>query len=97
MNHHRCTRCKRESYPRHKYRGGVFCEDCMIEIGAKVRRRGFFGRIWDSVTDVACSLFGAERSKAAEARAVERQVRARYRHIQKVARSIPRDPQAETA
>ncbi len=55
MAHHRCTRCKQESYPRHKYAGGLFCEDCLKELGRGRRRwySGFtsiFSRIWEFIT-----------------------------------------------
>lgn len=46
MNHHRCTRCKQESYPRHKYASGLFCESCLRELGVHGFRRFSF---WKSV------------------------------------------------
>ncbi len=46
MNHHRCTRCKQESYPRHKYYGGVFCDSCIqIARGFSPGKGGFFSRL----------------------------------------------------
>ena len=66
MVRHRCTRCKEDvgQYGiRHKYAGGLFCEDCLRELGRSPRRGflsgvfGFFRDIWDFVTDIARSPF----------------------------------------
>lgn len=63
MAHHRCTRCKEEVGIRHKFAQGLFCEDCLRELGLGPRRGvlsgvfGFFRDIWDFVTDIARSPF----------------------------------------
>ena len=49
MAHHRCTRCKEESNPRHKYYGGVYCNSCIREI--KGYRRGLGGFFSDLFSD----------------------------------------------
>ena len=81
MAHHRCTRCKQESYPRHKYHGGVYCDSCLSWIRGFRPHHGagwlgsVFSRvwdIWDRITDFASSIFRhktIKRVRIAEERA----------------------------
>ncbi len=61
MNHHRCSRCKEESYPRHKHRsGGLLCEPCLRDIG--MGRTGFslgrmLGDLWGMLVDTFNNAF----------------------------------------
>ena len=70
MAHHRCTRCKQESYPRYKYKrsgvAGVYCDSCIswvrgfrphIDAGWLGSMRSIWGSIWDRITDFASSVF----------------------------------------
>ena len=95
MAHHRCTRCKQESYPRHKYQGGVYCDDCMRWIkGYRYTGRGrsWIGSIWDRVTDFFGGIFHPESPKHLD-RDKERASHARLKAMEAKARNIPYDPQ----
>ena len=95
MAHHRCTGCKEESYPRHKWKGGVYCDSC-IELLRGHRRhfgfRGWLSGIWDRVVEfVDRQILRREPPKLTEA-AKERQVITRMKQIERKARSIPPNP-----
>ena len=58
MAHHRCTRCKQESERRHKFAGGLFCEDCLRELGrASSGRLGFWEGLWGWFKTLVVSPF----------------------------------------
>ena len=96
MTHHRCTRCKQESYPRHKYYGGVYCDDCihLVQHGAYSgqKSRGWLGSLWDKVVDFATSIFRPRPLKQL-VKAQERASYARLKALEFKARSIPPNPQ----
>ena len=95
MAHHRCTRCKQESYPRHKYLGGVYCDSCIhwIRGGGHGHRRSWLGSIWGRFADLFDSVFRPESPKRIE-RARERVYYARLKATQAKARDIPYNPEA---
>ena len=95
MAHHRCTRCKQESYPRHKYQGGVYCDGCIREIrGGVAPSRGlsWFGLLWGRILDFAHSVSGSAETLKHIERAKERASLARFKVMQAGARSIPANP-----
>lgn len=98
MVHHRCTGCKRESYPRHKYGGGVFCDDCMSSIAshsyikAPSRRRSWLGSLWDKIVDHARSFFRPLAPKPESS--IESASYARLKSMEARARRIPSNPEA---
>lgn len=98
MAHHRCTGCKRESYPRHKWKGGVYCDDCIRIIrGSGYQPRGFsfFSSIWGKIADLWDSVFRPGKlSLKRIKRANEREVHTRLKAMEVRARNIPYDPQA---
>ena len=93
MAHHRCTRCKQESSPRHKWMGGVFCDSCIREIrGYRPHSgRSWLGSLWDRIVDFTALIFRpslpTHQSKA-EAGAV----RVQFKTMEARARSIPPNP-----
>lgn len=79
MAHHRCSRCKEESYPRHKHRsGGLLCESCLRDIG--IRRIGFslgrvLGNFWGMLVDTFNSAFRTTHTgRGTDRREIVRQV-----------------------
>ena len=93
MAHHRCTRCKQESYPRYKYEGGVYCDDCINDIRCGFgRRRSWLGSIWDRIVELADIVFKRKSPKHTQ-RAEERAIRSKYKAMEAKARSIPSNPQ----
>lgn len=95
MAHHRCTACKQESYPRHKWYGGVYCDDCIRAIRGKYYgvKRGFFGRIWDSITDFVTRLFKPSEDWKKDRQREQRQVITRMKAMESKARRVSLDPQ----
>jgi len=95
MAHHRCTRCKEESYPRHKYCGGVYCDRCIQWIRGyrPSYRRGWLGSWWERIVDFTTSIFRPESPKHIE-RARERGFNTRLKAMETRARSIPGNPQS---
>jgi len=99
MAHHRCTRCKQESYPRHKYQGGVYCDGCI-----RIVRGGFgsfpgftwLGSIWGKVTGFFGSIFYPGSSPKRLERDRERASYARLKAMEARARDIPLDLQGGT-
>lgn len=98
MVHHRCTRCKEESYPRHKHRGGVYCDSC-IEIVRGGRGhsffRSFFGSIWDRMVALVETVFRYQSPK----RVQKERERASMSHLKAMEhkfRNVPPDPQGGT-
>ena len=96
MAHKRCTGCKEEVGRfgiRHKYAGGVFCEQCMRAMGIRRGRvRGFWGRIWDWATDLASSIFHPEAPERLERKRREAKIQAHYQAMKVRALSIPPNP-----
>lgn len=90
---HRCTRCKRESYPRHKYMNSVLCDDCLswVSGGRGSRGRSWFGSLWERIVDIAQRIFHRESPRQQE-RLRERASYARLKVMQSRARSIPMNP-----
>lgn len=93
--HHRCTRCKEESYPRHKRNGGVFCEHCIRDLsyrGPRFSLRGLWGRFTGFIAYVYRRFTGKQtprsiqrqKDKADYTRLKDMEVRAR--------RTIPHNP-----
>lgn len=94
MNHHRCTGCKQESYPRHKWHGGVFCDSCIRMVrGFGTQRRGFFGRIWDWVTDLSQRLFQPKETWQEDRQRQDRRVIAHMKSMESKARRVSFNPQ----
>ena len=95
MAHHRCTRCKRESYPRHKYAQGLFCEPCLRELRYEiVPRRGFwsiFHDFWNEIVRVANSIFNRKTKRVEFKLATSRNI-TKFKAVQAKARVIPVDP-----
>ena len=100
MAHHRCTRCKQESYPRHKYHGGVYCDSCLSWIrGFRPHHGpGWLGSIWrsmwDLITDLASSIFTHKTIKRVHI-ADEKASYSRLKGAMTMrARSMPSNPEA---
>lgn len=92
MAHHRCTRCKEESYPRHKWQGGVYCDDCIRRIrGSIPGRRGWLGSLWGKLVDLVERVFQPESPRVIS-RQRERAEHARFKARQMMALSIPPNP-----
>ena len=97
MAHHRCTRCKQESYPRHKYQGGVYCDECIRIVrgsGYRVRVQSWLGYVWGKVTGFFGRVLhpGTRRIDMD----IERASHARLKAMEARARDIPSDPQGGT-
>lgn len=95
MTHHRCTRCKQESFPRHKWKGGVYCDDCIQAIKGGGRHSGVFGWVrglWEKLTVWIDKIFRPQTPKALE-RVNQRQILSRMKQMEHKARSIPTNPQ----
>ena len=96
MAHKRCTGCKEEVGRfgiRHKYAGGVFCEQCMRAMGiGRGRVRGFFGRLWGRIVDFTSSIFRPESLKRLERKRREAKIQAHYQAMKVRALSIPPNP-----
>ena len=98
MAHHRCSRCKQESYPRHKWKGGVYCDGCMwwIKGGRYTRERigrSWWGSLWDRLVEITKRVFRHESPGSTKKVAVEAQ-NTRFKAVEAKARSIPHNPQA---
>ena len=97
MVHKRCTGCKEEVGRfgiRHKYAGGVFCEQCMRTMGLRHGRiRGFWGRLWDRIVDYTHSIFRPEAPERLERKRREAKIQAHYQAMKVRALSIPPNPQ----
>lgn len=95
MAHKRCTGCKEEVGRfgiRHKYAGGVFCEQCMRSMGIRRgRTRGFFGTLWDKIVDFTSSIFRPEAPARLERKRREAKIQAHYQAMKFRALSIPPD------
>ncbi len=90
MNHHRCSRCKEESYPRHKYRSGVYCDHCITiaRFGQPKRRGGLFS-LWDKFRDWVTHIFTAPTSARIN-KSRDRAVYAQQKTMEARARKIPK-------
>lgn len=98
MAHHRCTRCKRESYPRHKHMGGVYCDDCIRWIRGNVGvggRRGWFGSLWDRLMEFIATPFRGPQTEEDNRRAIDRVAHTRLKSMEAKARSIPMNPASQ--
>ena len=96
MAHHRCTRCKQESYPRHKWMGGVYCDSCIRQIRDGIhisnRSRGRLGSLWDKIVAFTRSILHPKLLKRVE-RTVEQASLARLKSMEvKARRGIPINP-----
>lgn len=97
----RCTGCKQdvgEYGIRHKYAGGVFCEDCMRSLG--IHRggiQGFWGRAWNWIADLATSIFRPETPSRIEKRRREEKIQVHAQVMKARALRIPTDPQSVSA
>ena len=93
MSHHRCTRCKQESYPRHKYYGGVFCDRCISWIrGRGVGHRvNIFSRFWNFLVDIVQKVIGIKKTPKQIERQRERQIHTRMKVMEAKAREMPRN------
>lgn len=94
MAHHRCTGCKQESYPRHKYHGGVYCDTCISRIRGFLpssRRRSWLGSWWDRIVEKISGFFGSKRVRLISVKE-ERAAYSRLKDMQARARSIPSNP-----
>lgn len=99
MTHHRCTGCKQESNPRHKWMGGVYCDTCIRGIRGyrpDSVRRGLFAGIWDMVTGFIDRVFYHKHTVKLEAREVEKKIHTQMKVMQARARDIPPNPQGGT-
>lgn len=101
MTHHRCTRCKQEAYPRHKYYGGVYCDSCIswirgfrphIGTGWLGSIRSIWGSIWDRIADFASFVFQHKTIKRVRI-AQEKQSYSLFKAMALRARSIPYNPE----
>ncbi len=99
MNHHRCTGCKEESYPRHK-RGhsgvfGVYCERCLRWVrggGVGLAGGGWLGSLWGGflrLVGYVTAPFRGERTQKQLFRERERADYARMKAMEVRARRIP--------
>lgn len=99
MVRHRCTGCKEDvgQYGvRHKYAGGVFCEQCMRSFGIhRGRIRGFWGRLWDKIVDII-PIFHPAPARVEQKRREEK-IRVHNKVMAARARTIPADPQSISA
>ena len=95
MTHHRCTGCKGESYPRHKYKGGVFCDSCIRWIrGFRPHTssgRSWLGALWDRIVDFATSVFQGKKVKRVSL-SEEKAAYSRSKAMATRARSVPMNP-----
>ena len=97
MQHRRCTRCKQEvgQYGvRHKWMGGVYCEQCIkIARGFGSGRRNWFGRAFNWVSRIVKRVLHVKTP--AQKKAIKTEEKASYKRMkdtQMKARSIPHDP-----
>ena len=90
MGHHRCTRCKQEPYPRHKYYGGVFCDKCISWIrGRNVGHQvSIFSRFWHLITDFVQKVVGIKKTPKQVERQRERQIYTQMKVMESRARKI---------
>lgn len=96
MVRHRCSKCKEESYPRHKYHGGVFCDSCIRIIRGfrpDSARRGFFGSIWDMITSLIDKVIHHRHTVKLSVREDSRKVRTQLKAMETRGRGIPPNPE----
>jgi len=101
MVHHRCTRCKQESYPRHKWHGGVFCDDCIRWIRGfrphMAVQHSWLRRLWARIADFASVVVQQKRVKRVsliQAKVENRARQSQYKAVQSRARDIPASAQS---
>ena len=91
MNHHRCSRCKEESYPRHKYHGGVFCDGCIKMVKGHRDGGGFFFRVrslWHRIADWFSDFFIPE-GKRPDVEVIERKRHHELKMLEAKMRRLP--------
>jgi len=97
MAHRRCTGCKEEQGRygiRHKYAGGVFCVPCMRSLGILHGLiRGFFGRLWDGITEFATSFLRPDTQGRRDEKRREEKIRVHNKVMAARALTIPANPQ----
>jgi len=93
MTHHRCTRCKRESYPRHKHLGGVFCDDCINMIrNIRHRKHSWLGSLWGRFVEKIRQVFRPASVKQ-DLKTEERKTYVLLKSLESKARKIQSNPQ----
>ena len=96
MANHRCTRCKQDSYTRHKWHGGVYCDSCISYIRGDrphTGGRSWFGSMWDMIVDFATLVFRHKRVKRV-CITKGSALRSLFKSMETKARSIPFNPSA---
>lgn len=94
MAHHRCSRCKEESYPRHKYHGGVYCDDCIQEIRGRHfgTKRNVLFSMWDRFTVWVRRVLRLKQEAPNPVRE-ERRIHTQLKVMEARARKMPVGPQ----
>ena len=95
--HRGCTGCKSDVGPYadlHKYRGGVFCNNCWSRMNYRPAPRSSFRSIWDFVNDVwdwlkvaASTIFHTKDRKR-----IQSVSRVKFQSTNMKAKNIPRNP-----
>jgi len=101
MNHHRCTMCKQESYPRHKYKksgvSGVYCDDCIkIARGYAPEHHGFLFKIrsfWGRFTDWFRNLIPHQKEVVPDVKKSELARHAELKRMESYIRRLPPERQ----
>ena len=91
MNHHRCSHCKEESYPRHKWKNGIFCDGCIKIVRGRTTRRGLFRGLWERMVDWLRKVVIRQPITKQNVKARERAIYAKQKTMEARARNIPRD------
>ena len=89
MNHHRCSRCKEESYPRHKWQSGIFCDSCIKIVSGHKTRRGLFRGLWDKMVDWLRKVVLRKPITRQTVKARERAIYSKQKTMEARARRIP--------
>ncbi len=101
MTHHRCSRCKQESYPRNKYKksgvAGVFCDRGISELRGRGYSSGFFGRLrrkvsdlWDSIRSIVNKIQGKQPTRHQMIANTNRSTHRQLKVMEAKARNMPR-------
>ncbi len=97
MTHHRCSRCKQESYPRYKRKsGGLLCEDCISRLGGRGGGGwlgGMFSRFWRGMITFVCRVIGRPLSKKQTIKEQNQIVHHQLKVMEAKARRMPRNLQ----
>ena len=89
MTHHRCSRCKEESYPRHKWQDGIFCDACVKVVRGRTTRRGLFRGLWDKMVDWLRKVVLRQPITKQTIKAQERAIYSKQKTMEAKARKIP--------